>query len=100
MPTSRCAGIDACSCVDVQLAKARAEGAKDSKIEKMRPACKSSCHRYRLKAAWAMRVNRGTKVMGKTKCGRGEESARPTRAASMMPGNNCECGDRIVWQSV
>ena len=67
-PTTAAAGVAGCSCVEVQLARARAEGVKDSKLEKMRPACASSCHRFRLKGAWAMRVNRGGKVVEKSKC--------------------------------
>ena len=72
--TLRCAGIKACSCVEGPRAKARAEGVKDSKLEKMRPACATSCHRFRLKGAWAMRVNRGGKVVDKSKVN-GKESA-------------------------
>ncbi len=49
------------------MAKARAEGMKEKKIAAMRPSCATSCHRYRLKAAWATRVNRGGKVVDKSK---------------------------------
>ena len=68
MPTSAHAGIAACSCVEVQLAKARADGVKDSKLDKMRPAWAPSCHRSRRKGGGAVRVNGGGKVVEKSKC--------------------------------
>ena len=62
-----CSGIAGCNCVEIQLAKARAEGVKDANLAKMRPGCALSCHRFRLKGAWAMRVNRAGKVVEKMK---------------------------------
>ena len=72
--------------MEVQLAKARADGVKDTKLEKMRPACSTSCHRFRLKGAWAMRVNRGGKVVEKSKT-KGQPPQSTSASASMLPSN-------------
>jgi hypothetical protein len=57
------------------MAKARADGWKEKKIAAMRPSCATLCHRYRLKAAWAARVNRGGKIIDRNRVGKGRPDA-------------------------